>query len=171
MSLPKRVTTLLVKNANPIFSLAHKLVPNTLQNHAVLFAVNQLAKEFIEQGDLDFMEGKIAKVEISDIGISWFFTKTDAALKMLHVSEQTSNVEADVVFSGTLDAIVLMASQTVDPDTLFFNRQLKILGDTELGLEIKNLIDQFDIDQLHSPVNKILNTWADNILQTGALAG
>ena len=31
-----------------------------------------------------------------------------------------------------------------DPDTLFFNRRLKIEGDTELGLVVKNLLDSID---------------------------
>ena len=167
MSLPKRVTSLLVNNANPIFSLAHKWVPNRLQKHAVLFALNHLAKEFNQQGDLEFMHGKIAKVEITDIDVCWYFTKTEfSPISML----DQSDIKEDVTFSGTLNAMVLMASQKMDPDTLFFNRQLQILGDTELGLEIKNLIDQFDIEQLASPMKHVLDTWADTLINEPLIA-
>ncbi|MGB5009839.1 MAG: SCP2 sterol-binding domain-containing protein [Candidatus Dechloromonas phosphoritropha] len=34
----------------------------------------------------------------------------------------------------------LLARQE-DPDTLFFNRELEINGDTELGLIVKNMLD------------------------------
>lgn len=167
MSLPKRITSLLVSNANPIFSLAHKWVPNRLQKHAVLFAINHLAKDFSEQGDLDFMHGKIAKVEINDIGVCWYFTKNEhSTISML----EDNHVQEDVTFSGTLNAMILMASQRVDPDTLFFSRQLQILGDTELGLEIKNLIDQFDISQLMSPLRNVLDRWADALTEDPVMA-
>jgi predicted lipid carrier protein YhbT len=34
--------------------------------------------------------------------------------------------------------------QEVDPDTLFFQRKLKINGDTELAHHVKNTIDTLD---------------------------
>ncbi|EXJ09542.1 ubiquinone anaerobic biosynthesis accessory factor UbiT [Nitrincola nitratireducens] len=37
-----------------------------------------------------------------------------------------------------------MAKRTEDPDSLFFQRQLSIEGDTELGLGIKNLLDSLE---------------------------
>lgn len=164
MSLPKRVITKLVDHANPLLSLAHRCLPNTLEQHAILFFVNQLAKEFIQQGDMNFMEGKIAKLRVSDIDLHWFFTKPQGQDR-LTVVNLNSDAVADVTFSGSLDALVLMASQKMDPDTLFFNRELMISGDTELGLEIKNLIDQFEISKLASPVKTVLNVWSDHLLE------
>lgn len=78
----------------------------------------------------------------------------------------TTASEADVVFSASLDALVLLASQTVDSDTPFFNRKLKITGDTELGLEIKNLFDQFDLEILDKPFKKILDIWSNQLIQS-----
>lgn len=170
MLLPKRVTTLLVNNANPILNLARRIVPDSLENQAVLYVMNRLAKEFIVQGDLDFMEGKVARVSIPDIDLHWYFTKQGTQEsgneKLALIHESNSHITPDVEFSGTLEAMVLMASQKVDPDTLFFNRQLHITGDTELGLEIKNLIDQFDIRTLHTPIQKLLDAWSSNLLQS-----
>lgn len=166
MLLPKRVTTLLVNNTPPLMSLARNLIPNILENHLVLYLVNHLAKEFIENGDLDFMEGKVAKVSISDIDVHWYFTKESASnsLKMV-LPVNGKKITPDVVFSGNVNSMILMASQKVDPDTLFFNRNLQVSGDTELGLEIKNLIDQFDLDLLHNPLKKALVTWSDHLLE------
>lgn len=51
---------------------------------------------------------------------------------------------ADVCFRGELHAYLKLLTRQEDPDTLFFNRQLAIEGDTELGLAIKNLLDAID---------------------------
>ncbi|HNM65287.1 MAG TPA: SCP2 sterol-binding domain-containing protein, partial [Accumulibacter sp.] len=44
----------------------------------------------------------------------------------------------------------LLARQE-DPDTLFFNRELSIVGDTELGLLVKNMLDAIDWPRLPFP--------------------
>jgi predicted lipid carrier protein YhbT len=46
----------------------------------------------------------------------------------------------DVRIAASLDDFVLLANQQADPDTLFFQRRLVIEGDTELGLQIRNVI-------------------------------
>ena len=43
---------------------------------------------------------------------------------------------------------VLLATRHADPDTLFFQRRLRVEGDTELGLAIKNTMDGMDWDDL-----------------------
>ena len=214
MLLPKRVTTLLVERAKPVLSLAqslmpdrvkdhllksvlvkkakpalsvvHKVVPATLQKKWVLQGMKQLSKEFLKNGEMDFMEGKVAHLHVKDMNISYFFTLQDSARKVPEDKSHSASFSEkklvilpegnrkgslstsipNVTFSATLEAFVLLASQKVDPDTLFFNRSLQISGDTELGLEIKNLIDQFDIQLLHKPVGQILNVWSQQLLES-----
>ncbi len=165
MLLPNLITTKLVEKSHQIISLATKLVPQPIQNKLVLMQLNTLAKTFMEEGELDFMEEKVACIELNDIGCNWYFTVQGRQLKMLAVQPQ-----CDVTFSAKLNALILMASQKVDPDTLFFNRDLKITGDTELGLEIKNLIDQFDLNDLPSPFRKLLELWSSELLKQAELA-
>ena len=181
------LTPMLVAKAKPALSLAHKLVPTALQNQLVLQGMKRLSKEFLENGEMDFMSGKVARLHIKDMNISYFFTLQgpalnstqdglpsarlpDKKLTILHSGHSLSggqphDPESDVTFSASLEAFVLLASQKVDPDTLFFNRSLQISGDTELGLEIKNLIDQFDIQLLHKPVGQVLNLWSQQLLE------
>lgn len=68
----------------------------------------------------------------------------------LVVSESVE--QEDVSFSGNLNDLVLIAGRKEDPDTLFFQRRLSIEGDTELGLEVKNLMDSVDLDALPKPM-------------------
>ncbi|MCV5960072.1 SCP2 sterol-binding domain-containing protein, partial [Escherichia coli] len=54
-----------------------------------------------------------------------------------------------------------IAGRKEDPDTLFFQRRLSIEGDTELGLEVKNLMDSVDLEQLPKAMQVALNQLAD----------
>ena len=72
-------------------------------------------------------------------------------------SLSTKEMAEDVSFSGNLNDLVLIAGRKEDPDTLFFQRRLSIEGDTELGLEVKNLMDSVDLDLLPTPLKTLLN--------------
>jgi predicted lipid carrier protein YhbT len=82
------------------------------------------------------------------------------------MAENNQPCDADVRFSATSDDLLLIAGRKEDPDTLFFQRRLKIEGDTEIGLEVKNLIDALDIDQLPSLVHKVVDGCATILYQT-----
>jgi predicted lipid carrier protein YhbT len=154
-----------VKHSATLLAIAHKIMPTKIENYFVLHQVKRLSQPFMDEGEIDFLDGKIVEVEIRDLSAKWYFTKIDQQLVMLDEAKVLAvEPEADVVFSASVDALVLMASQKVDPDTLFFNRKLKITGDTELGLEIKNLFDQFDLELLDKPFRKVLESWSDELI-------
>lgn len=155
----------LVENSSSLLSIAHRIMPTKLENHFVLHQVKRLSQPFMDEGEIDFLDNKIVLVEISQLSAQWYFTKIGSQLTMLEEAEAFSiSAKPDVIFNGTVDALVLMASQKVDPDTLFFNRKLNITGDTELGLEIKNLFDQFDLEVLDKPFKRILHIWSDELI-------
>lgn len=161
----KKSTQKAVENSAKLLSIAHRIMPSKLENYFVLHQVKRLSQPFMDDGEIDFLDGKVAEVEIRDIAAKWYFTKIGQELVMLDkVKSETISPESDVVFSASVDALVLMASQKVDPDTLFFNRKLRITGDTELGLEIKNLFDQFDLELLDKPFRKVLDAWSDELI-------
>jgi predicted lipid carrier protein YhbT len=155
-----------VEKSATLLSIAHKIMPTKVENYFVLHQVKRLSQPFMDDGEIDFLNGKVAEVEIRDIDAKWYFTKVGQQLVMLdRKTAQTISSEPDVVFSASVDALVLMASQKVDPDTLFFNRKLRITGDTELGLEIKNLFDQFDLELLNKPFRKVLDAWSNELIK------
>lgn len=159
----------MVANSVSLLSIAHKIMPTKVENYFVLHQVKRLSQPFMDDGEIDFLNNKIVEVELRDLSAKWYFTNFGQQLMMLDLEKaQSISPEPDVVFSASVDALVLMASQKVDPDTLFFNRKLKITGDTELGLEIKNLFDQFDLELLDKPFRKILDTWSDELLTVQA---
>lgn len=77
---------------------------------------------------------------------------------------------AQVTFSANSAELVLVAAAKEDPDTLFFQRKLSIQGDTELGLEVKNLLLSVEFSTLPAPIRFSVERLASLIqgLQTEA---
>jgi len=131
-----------------------RLLPYSLHKSMLLTALHSVFKEAIEDGDFEFLQGKWLRISISDLALNWWISFDKNQLIM--ASKQELIIE-DVSFTATGDDLVLIAGRKQDPDTLFFQRRLKIEGDTELGLEVKNLIDAIDIDQLPSSIHKLVD--------------
>jgi predicted lipid carrier protein YhbT len=144
-----------------------RLLPFPAQKALLLSALTSVFKEAIEDGDFEFLQGKWLKISIIDLALDWWLSFDQDKLVMASMSElKSSDIIEDVSFSATGDDLILIAGRKQDPDTLFFQRRLKIEGDTELGLEVKNLIDAIDIDQLPSSVHSLVAFSADFLQNT-----
>ncbi|RJX70462.1 SCP2 domain-containing protein [Vibrio sinensis] len=151
-----KIRTQLVQNAASILRSPVHLLPRSVQKKALLDGLKMVFQEALEDGDFEFLDGKWLKVEISDMQLCWYISYEDDKLVVADMPMQE-----DVSFSGNLNDLVLIAGRKEDPDTLFFQRRLSIEGDTELGLEIKNLMDSVDLDLLPKPLQMLLNHLAD----------
>ncbi|MGV2987396.1 SCP2 domain-containing protein [Vibrio sp. E150_011] len=151
-----KIRSQLVKNAAQILRSPVHFLPTKIQNMALSEALKIVFKESLEDGDFEFLEDKWLKVHIRDLNLSWYISYVD---EKLLVAEQPQS--DDVSFSGNLNDLVLIAGRKEDPDTLFFQRRLSIEGDTELGLEVKNLMDSVDLDALPNTMLSALNHLAD----------
>ena len=90
------------------------------------------------------MEGKTFVVQVYDTGGQAAFTYRGGFFRPLFKPTGSP----DLAFRANLSAFLQVASRQEDPDTLFFNRELSIEGDTELGLIVKNMLDAIDLSQL-----------------------
>lgn len=95
---------------------------------------------------LDELEGKTFRVSVRDTGGRACFTYHNGLFRPLFGAV----ISPDLAFSANLSAYLQLLARQEDPDTLFFNRELEITGDTELGLRVKNLLDSVDWPQLPS---------------------
>ncbi len=101
---------------------------------------------FLPADSLDMLDGKVVLISVSDSGGEALFTWRDGLFRPL-----INNPPApDLTFRAKLSAFLQLIARQEDPDTLFFNRQLSIEGDTELGLTVKNLLDAVEWPQLRS---------------------
>lgn len=117
-------------------------VPLSIQNPALSRALNHALQELIDAGELDFLDGRCCEISVKDRRLHWPLTLRDGRLML------APDMDTDVSVSATVPAFLNLLSQQVDPDTLFFQRQLSIEGDVDLGLNIKNLLDALDEDDL-----------------------
>ncbi len=150
------IRTQLVQNAASILRSPVQLLPRSVQKKALLDGMQMVFHEALDDGDFEFLEDKWLKVEIRDMNLCWYISYED---EKLVVADDTKN--EDVSFSGNLNDLVLIAGRKEDPDTLFFQRRLSIEGDTELGLEVKNLMDSVDLEQLPKALQVLLHQLAD----------
>ena len=118
--------------------------------HAVALttALNAAAKlRVLPEDSLAQLEDKTFVVQVYDTGGQAAFTYRGGFFRPLFAIPATP----DLAFRANLSAFLQVASRQEDPDTLFFNRELSIEGDTELGLIVKNMLDAVDLSQFRLP--------------------
>ena len=145
----------LVRNAAFAFRLPVKLVPLAAQKVILNFILHHLFGEALRDGDFEFLEDRWLELEVRDIGMKWYFTCRGDRLLI-----ESHRDDSDITFSGNLNDFVLIAVRKVDPDTLFFQRRLRVVGPADLGMEIKHQIDNIDLDALPLLLNKLIDTCA-----------
>ncbi|MCG8708700.1 SCP2 domain-containing protein [Brenneria sp. 4F2] len=123
-----------------------KFTPFAIQRQVLEQMLSWQFRQALEEEELAFLENRWLKIEVRDIGLRWFMTLRD---NRLVVSDRE---EADVSFSADANDLVLIAARKEDPDTLFFQRRLRIEGDTELGLYVKNLMDAIELEAMPAPL-------------------
>lgn len=118
----------------------------------VAAVVNRALARQIEDGLADFLCRRSLAVHITDLDVEWRFTLDAAGRRIVRCRDAP-----DATVRGDSLALLLLAARRVDPDTLFFHRRLMVEGDTELGLQAKNLLDTLDEDDLPLPLARLLD--------------
>jgi O2-independent ubiquinone biosynthesis accessory factor UbiT len=139
------------------FSRVSTKMPFALNAMLIEKLFNNLFSEQIMDGDFEFLNGRLLQIELLDaklwVGLSFALQK----VKCRHFNSIPccSNVTLSL---NTIDAIRLI-QQEVDPDTLFFQRKLKVNGDTDLAHHVKNTIDTLDPQIIPSFLLTLINEY------------
>ncbi|MCH5049305.1 ubiquinone anaerobic biosynthesis accessory factor UbiT [Pectobacterium aquaticum] len=136
----------IVRQGPSLFGKPLKFTPFALQRQVLEQMLGWQFRQALEEGDLAFLESRWLKIEVRDVGLQWFMTLRDGRLLVSHAET------ADVSFSADANDLILIAARKEDPDTLFFQRRLRIEGDTELGLYVKNLMDAIELESMPAPL-------------------
>ncbi|MDP2760659.1 MAG: SCP2 sterol-binding domain-containing protein [Sideroxyarcus sp.] len=116
--------------------------PHTL---TLITGLNAAVKmKLLSAESLSPLEGRSFFVEVLDTGGKAHFTYRAGLFRPLFSAAQTP----DLSFRANLSAFMQLLARQEDPDTLFFNRELSVEGDTELGLYVKNMLDAVEWPQL-----------------------
>ena len=112
---------------------------------ALTAGLNAVAKmKLLPEDSLELLENRTFFVEVLDTGGRACFTYRKGLFRPMLYAPEVS----DLTFRANLSAFLQLLARQEDPDTLFFNRELSIEGDTELGLVVKNMLDAVEWPQL-----------------------
>jgi len=85
------------------------------------------------------LNGRTFAITVEDLGLRSSFVVRDGVFRPLWNKGPQAAAELELG-AKLADFLALMRAET-DADTLFFQRRLRIAGDTELGLIVKNWLD------------------------------
>ena len=112
-------------------------VPEPLLRQGSRQLIEHVLAAPLEEGRLDEFAGRRLGVEVADLGLRWV-----VAIHGRRVEVLGPGAEAEATVRGSATDLLLLAGRIEDADTLFFHRRLQLMGDVELGLAMRNLLDQ-----------------------------
>ncbi|MBI5040025.1 MAG: SCP2 sterol-binding domain-containing protein [Gammaproteobacteria bacterium] len=115
------------------------LLPGPLTRQGFVTCCNQLFAEALAAGELAFLEQRVLCIAVEDAGI-----ELALSLKGVQLQGVPAGQPVDVTIRGTTYDLLLLMSRREDADTLFFQRRLRLEGETELGLHLKNFLDAWE---------------------------
>lgn len=137
--------------ARKLAGIPGRVVPYEIQKPLLSVVLNQAFRVPLQHGELDFLEGSSVRIRVTDLCIDWLISVGSDSFTPLE-----RELKDDVCISGEAPDFILLATRKADPDTLFFQRRIRIEGDTEMGLGVKNTMDSMDWDDLPLPLRKLL---------------
>ncbi|MBI0028389.1 SCP2 domain-containing protein [Gilliamella sp. B14448G11] len=152
-----KIHSTFVDKAPQVLGITLRCIPFNLKKQVIEQLLQLQFKHSLEDGDLDFLENRWLKIEVTDLQLIWFVSLIE---NKLVVSREEI---ADVSFIGNANDLIMIATRRQDPDTLFFQRRLIVEGDTELGLYVKNLMDSIESETMPKPLRITLEKLADLI--------
>jgi predicted lipid carrier protein YhbT len=139
--------------AKKVIGIPGRIIPYAAQKQVLAVVLNQAFREPLQHGELDFLEDAKVRIKVTDLNIDWLIRVGSDRFTPIE-----RELEDDVCISGQSPDFILLATRQADPDTLFFQRRIRIEGDTELGLGVKNTMDSMDWDDLPVPLRKLLQS-------------
>lgn len=130
-----------------LLSIPLALFPSYIHSGILAGVLNGIMANLIVSGDLGFLEQRVVCVRVEDAAIRFGLQLRNGRFKACGDIKSP-----DVVISGTAYDFLVLATRQEDADTLFFQRRLKLEGDTELGLALKNQLDGMEWDSISLPL-------------------
>lgn len=130
-----------------------RVVPSRVQARLFERAMKAALDAPLADGALDFMRGRRLGIEVTDLALRWVVEMRDGHLRVVDGT-------AEATVRGTATDLLLLASRLEDADTLFFQRRLVLTGDTELGLNARNVLDRLPWESVPLALRIVLNRGA-----------
>ncbi|HRQ59018.1 MAG TPA: SCP2 sterol-binding domain-containing protein [Azoarcus taiwanensis] len=102
-------------------------------------ALNVGLDRIVPRDSMEALTGRHLRLRVLDAGLSLDFTYGASGF-----APRTATGQPDLTLSANLRDYIALALREEDADTLFFGRRLRMEGDTDLGLLVKNTLDAVD---------------------------
>ncbi|MCF7990267.1 MAG: SCP2 sterol-binding domain-containing protein [Thiohalocapsa sp.] len=139
-----------------LLTLPLGVLPPKLNSTVLAQILNRVFKPELESGELDFLDEKVMKIGVDDAKLTFMLTLRGGRLEAV-----PKDRPSDLGIEGTVYDFLLLATRREDPDTLFFNRRLRLGGSTELGLYVKNFLDSVEMEDRLGPLLGVMNRFTD----------
>ncbi len=126
-------------------------LPPQLLEHLVTRLLNDMLAVKLRDGALMELNERWLAIDCTDWPYPIRITRVGHRLQ---ASTKRGHVDAGI--RGDLQAFLILLRQERDPDTLFFQRQLVMQGDTELALAVKNFLDTLEPTQMPATLRWLL---------------
>lgn len=134
------------------------MLPFGAQKTILEAVLKQIFLDVMDEDELHRLMGRVIRIDIKDIALAWHFSLSQSGC-----IEVSKHFDYDARMGGDLASFITLCAQTEDPDTLFFQRRLSIEGDTEIALEIKNILDRISLKKLPPELRFLIQASADFI--------
>ncbi|BCO32149.1 hypothetical protein TspCOW1_22520 [Thiohalobacter sp. COW1] len=128
-------------NRPPLPVIALSRLPRPLWTRPSLAVLNLAFANALRRGELDFMQGRMVVIALAETPLRLALSGDRRRL----VSPGSPR-RPDLLIEADLATYATLLRRETDPDTLFFQRRLRLRGDTELGLEVKNFLAGWEPD-------------------------
>ena len=118
------------------------LLPFMVKSQLIERILTLILAQQQQDDELAFLNDRHIGIKVIDLSLSFEVTFDGNCWRVAEFKTP------EVTFSALSSDLLLIAAGKEDPDTLFFQRKLNIEGDTELGLEVKNLLLSVEFDSL-----------------------
>ena len=128
----------------PLAKLVARL-PQQPPTQVLTLALNLALGRILPRDTLAPLTGHQLQMRVLDAGLTLDFTLTEKGFRR---AAPVAGKKPDLIISATTRDFMALALREEDPDTLFFSRRLRMEGDTDLGLLVKNTLDAVDWPRL-----------------------
>lgn len=135
-----------------LVGLPIRAVPPALTQNLVAATLRRHLNALIDPEEFEQLAGKCIAIEVTDLVVTLRLSFDGEDLQSAPAGQS-----ADATVRGRAADLLMLAGQIEDPDTLFFERRLQVVGDTATGLLVRNLLDRIDPQQLPLALRIVLN--------------
>lgn len=123
---------------------------------ALTLALNLALDRILPRDVLEPLAGRWLRMIVTDAGLTLDFHLSEKGFRSGPPQGERPGGKPHLTLSARTRDYLALALREEDADTLFFSRRLRMEGETDLGLLVKNTLDAVDWDALKERLERFL---------------